>query len=142
MINKIWGWMEKFEYLKISYRNTKEKGMKKEQIFPVMATDLIDVIFFIVAFTKEQAKNIAMQKVPALKEFSDETIVGDPVKIVQRNMIAVTPDLEIIKDEKEINLWFDEEKNCWIDCGIPITSVTNYKDLDEEDEKSNDRSWV
>jgi len=109
--------------------------MAKLKLFLVRVEDWIPILFVVFGYSKTQVLAMIKRKFPEHFERFDFEVMK-PIVLNQGTFFAIDPDLNLLEDDSEIKLWFDEEfEDCYED-GEVINIETEDNKLEEKsDEK-------
>jgi len=118
--------------------------MAELKLFIVEVEEWMPFILVISGYSKDDALTKIKERFP---ENLDETNVSilSPLSINQSTFFAIDPDLNILEDDKEVNIWFNEvfvplvidsADDCGNDC--EITTINGDPQEEKEEEKVDD----
>ena len=107
--------------------------MPKLKLFIVRVEDWIPVLFFISGYSKTQVLTMIKRKFPEHFDKFDFKVMK-PIILSQETFFAIDPDLNLLEDDNEIKIWFDEEFDTYYEDG----DVINIEIEDDESEEKSD----
>jgi hypothetical protein len=106
--------------------------MAKLKLFIVRVEDWIPILFIVSGYSKAQILAMIKRKFPKhFDQFDFE--VMKPIILNQGTFFAIDPELNVLDDDSEIKLWFDEEFESYAEDGEVIN-------IEIEDDKSEEKS--
>lgn len=110
------------------------------KLYVVRIEDWLPILFVMTGYHKRQVIAVLKAKFPDNYE-RFEFEISPPIKINQGTFFAIDPDLNVLEENKDIKIWFDEEFGMVIEeVDENIEDVIIDVETDESEEKSDDIS--
>jgi len=113
--------------------------MAKLKLFIVRVEDWIPILFVVSGYSKTQILAAIKGKFPEHFEKFDFEVMK-PIMLNQGTFFAIDPELNVLDDDSEIKIWFDEEfESYYEDVEIMNIETEDNKLEEESDEKISEK---
>jgi len=111
--------------------------MAKLKLFVVRIEGWIPILFVVSGYSKTQILAIIKRKFPKHFDKFDFEVMK-PIILNQGTFFAIDPDLNLLEDDNEIEIWFDEEFGSYYEDDDVINIEIEDKEIEEKSEEKSD----